>query len=175
MLKLTSMNLGIVHFTDIHFTKNTDLGNKTVQICNAILREFSSVDNIIFVVSGDIACSGTAIEYKKAKGFFSVLKQLLTGERPNLKIDYVFVPGNHDCNLGERDTQLRKNAVANVNYQTLGSDDSVIDLCLEVQQEFWNFYSDYSPIPTNKLYYQVNKKVGNKVISFACLNTAWMS
>lgn len=168
------MEITLIHLTDIHFTVKTDLTNKTAMLARAVLCEVKKSDAIYFIISGDIAFSGKENEYKKAKSFLSVLKTLIHGEMPNLKIHYVIVPGNHDCNY-VHNTQLRINALKNITYQTLGEDSSVTDLCLTTQDDFWSFYSNFNPIPLDKLYFIIKHEFANINLIFHCVNTSWMS
>lgn len=130
------MKIAILHLTDIHFTEKTDLNHKINSLCRVILNDTVNIGKLYIVLSGDIVFSGQKNEYDKARKYFSVLKTMLTGERKGLLIRFVIVPGNHDCNFTINDTQLRKNSIKNINYDSIGTDNSVIDLCTKVQDEF---------------------------------------
>jgi len=169
------MTIGIAHFTDIHFTVQTNLDNKLKSCIDALRNDFYGVSKIYFVLSGDIAFSGKKVEYELAKAFFGRLKMLLEMHHTGVLVHFVIVPGNHDCNIDEYDSQIRINQLNNLNYKSLGSDNSVTDICLKVQDDFWDYYKLYNPIPVNKLFYQVCDKVDDFNICFHCINTAWMS
>lgn len=168
------MNVGIVHITDIHFSDKTNLGNKPLALANVMVNDLFDIEKLYIVISGDIANTGARVEYSKAKGFLSAVKKYFLEKQPNKEIGYVIVPGNHDCDFRD-DNDLRKTIISNMSYDTLGNDNSVIDLCLGVQKEFWGFYGFYNTIPTNKMHYTVTDKIGNTTINFQCYNTAWMS
>jgi hypothetical protein len=164
---------GIIHLSDIHFSIDTRL--ETSLFFNAIRDEFMQCSKLFFVVSGDIAKTGKASEYEKALDFFTDVVDRLKHRYPELEIRYIFVPGNHDCNF-DIDSDLRKNTINNINYNTIGNDNSILDACLGVQSDFWNFYDLVCEnLPQNKLYYRIKDIVGNKTICFHCFNTAWMS
>ena len=164
---------GIIHLSDIHFSIDTSL--KVDLFFNAIRDEFLGCSKIFFVISGDIANTGKASEYEKALDFFTDVAHKLQHRYPDSEIRYIPVPGNHDCNF-ERDTQLRQNAVNNVDYDSLGNDNSILETCLKVQSDFWDFYGLVcDSLPENKAYYRIKDKIGNKSICFHCFNTAWMS
>jgi len=163
-----------VHLTDLHFSSKTNLIDKTEPFCRAVITDLRAVSKVFFVISGDIAFSGKREEFNNAQRFFSMIKQLIKAELPAIEIRFVIVPGNHDCNF-EHDVQLRRNAIKSINYLTLGDDNSVIDQCLTVQKEFWNFYSSFEKEPEDKLFYQLVEEVGGHKIAFHCINTAWMS
>jgi Calcineurin-like phosphoesterase len=169
------MKIGILHLTDIHFTEKTRLDSKMNSFCRALINDLSDIKKVYVIISGDIAFSGKKEEYEQAKKFLSVSKTLITSELKNLEFKYIVVPGNHDCNIAKYDNQLRKNILMNINYQTIGTDNSVIDLCLNVQTDFWDFYKNYNKTPDNKLFYTIEDIVEDRKICFHCMNTAWMS
>lgn len=168
------MNIAIVHLTDLHFTAKTNLTIKIEPFCRAAIKDLRGIEHVFVVISGDIAFSGKEEEYQSAKSFISTIKQLLHAELPRIKINFVITPGNHDCNF-DFDVQLRKNAIQSVNYLSLGDDSSVIDQCLIVQKDFWEFYSDFYVVPNDKMFYQITEDVDGRTVAFHCINTAWMS
>ncbi len=168
------MNIGILHLTDIHFSETTNLGGKTLALANVLSNDLYDVEKIFIVISGDIANTGARNEYSKAKLFIAALEKIFLDKHPNKSIRYVMVPGNHDCDFS-LDSDLRKTVISNINYDTLGSDNSVMDLCLGVQKDFWGFFGFYNALPSNKLSYIIKDKVGEFNIDFHCFNTAWMS
>ncbi|EKO23129.1 metallophosphoesterase family protein [Leptospira interrogans] len=168
------MNIGILHLTDIHFSPETDVSNKINGIANILTSNLQTCKIIFLIISGDIANKGTAQEYEVAKTFIEKLSMAIKHAKKNVEIRYIFVPGNHDCNL-EKDSQVRRNLIRDINYRSLGTDNTVIDFSLIVQEDFWNFYSGYRAIPENKLYFKIQEKIESYTICFHCLNTAWMS
>jgi len=169
------MKVALVHFTDIHFTIKTDLNAKIHPFCQALIKDLRGINNAYLILSGDIAFSGKEEEYEKAKKFISTITQLIVAQLTSIVIKYIIVPGNHDCNFEKFNTQARRNAIENINYQTIGNDNSVFELCLKVQSEFWQFYSGYNSIPVDKMFYQFTDNVEGKKIIFNCINSAWMS
>lgn len=159
----------------MHFTEKTDIKKKTLDLCKVLINEARNRSHIYLIASGDIAFSGKDAEYQIASKFFSTIKQLLQNNDPTLIIEFLFVPGNHDCDFGDLDTQMRKIALNNLSYLTLGSDNSVIDTCLAVQRSFWQFYKQYQSEPSDKLFYVVKKTINETDIFFYCINTAWTS
>lgn len=168
------MEITLVHLTDIHFSKKTDLKSKTEPLARAILTELGSSSVLYFVISGDITFSGKPEEYEMAKKYLSLIKTLLKGAQPNLEIHYIVVPGNHDLNF-DYNTQVRINSLNNMNYDSIGEDKSVINICLEAQKDFWNFYENYRSVPQDKMFYKISNIHAGKTVNFYCLNTAWMS
>jgi GTPase SAR1 family protein len=163
------MRIGILHLSDLHFSTNQKLENKFKALNSAIHVESHNVSRLFVVVTGDIAFSGKQEEYEKFKTLFDRIAIQLT-----VPVEKIIVPGNHDCNF-DKNNQLRDNTIISVDYNIVGDDKSVIDSCLTVQQDFWNFFKQYQTIPENRLYYTVDYNLGKKKIKFICLNSAWMS
>lgn len=168
------MKISLIHLTDLHFTVKTASSDKVNALCAAIITQIRNSDACYVISSGDIAYSGSPEEFEVAKKFYSIIKQLVRNALPAVQLDFLFTPGNHDCFL-KNETQLRKALLQNVSYQSLGSDSSIINQCIQVQDAFWDFYKNYQELPKNKLLYQVIKTHGNKKIVFNLMNTAWMS
>lgn len=168
------MNIGIIHLTDIHISETTNLSNKVGLLCQAVKNHLLNVTRLYIVVSGDIANTGAKKEYDLASHFLKLIKQLLLSGRSDLDIKIILTPGNHDCDFSSN-TQLRNNSINSLSYSSLGKDNSVSNLCLEVQNNFWDFYSNFNPVPNEKLYYTIEDRIGNEIIAFNCINTAWCS
>ncbi|MCU0457657.1 MAG: metallophosphoesterase [Bacteroidales bacterium] len=168
------MRAAILHFTDLHFKESGNyLISLTQKIFSAIRLDLFDIEQIFIVISGDIVDKGQNLGYSEARDFICDLQKLILTDRPGRKVNIVIVPGNHDCNF-LYDNQLRKNSIQTVNYETIGQDNSVIDLCLSVQKDFWSFYEDFGAPPVNKLFFQMVVDDSSS-ICFNCINTAWMS
>ena len=164
------MEIGILHLTDIHFTKQSDLDSKITSLCKVFSNDFAEISKSYLVISGDIANNGKKEEYEKAQKFINKIQTYVS---KNLEIKIILVPGNHDCNF-DLDSQVRKNSIQQIDYNMLGDDNSVLETCLSVQKDFWCFYSNFNQIPEDKLSYQVIDDFDNKTICFHCHNTALM-
>lgn len=171
----TSLNIGIIHLSDIHFTiDNNHVSKKWQLLFKALKDDFLNCSNVYIVVSGDVANSGNPAEYKIAKSHFSELLEQLKTRYKSTKFKFILTPGNHDCDFSN-ESQLRINTVKTINYETIGKDNSVINMCLAVQSPFWEFYSLIEPNPDNKMYYKISDEIFDKKVCFHCFNTAWMS
>ncbi len=170
-----SVNFGIIHLSDIHFsTEKNFIKPKFNSFFNSLKDDFQNCDHIFIVVSGDIADKGRSAEYEVAFDFFVSLSDNLKKRYVSTNIGFIFTPGNHDCNF-LAEPKLRQNAILNINYDTLGSDNSVINNCIQIQSDFWNFFSLYCEVPQNKLFYRITEEINHKKICFHCFNTSWMS
>ncbi|EKD25314.1 MAG: hypothetical protein ACD_80C00085G0002, partial [uncultured bacterium (gcode 4)] len=165
------MHIGIIHLTDLHISADTVLQDKIESLCRSLVSDLKEVSKVFLVLSGDLANSGQPSEYVVVK---SLIDQILNSIDESKRVEIVMVPGNHDCNY-QHETQLRKNTVGTVNYETLGNDDSVLNNCLSVQNDFWSFYEQYNQLPDKRLYYQDTYLVDGFVVKFHCYNTSWMS
>jgi hypothetical protein len=175
MINSESNQFGIIHLSDIHFSSEKDfITAKFDSFFNSLKDDFLDCGYIFVVISGDIANHGFDEEYSKALDFLSELYDKLSIRYKSIVIRSVFIPGNHDCNFSF-DSQLRQNTIKDIYYDKLGSDNSVIDTCINVQGCFWNFYALYNEVPETKLYYKIIEKIQDKKICFHCFNTAWMS
>jgi len=173
---ITTPNVGIIHLSDIHFSDEINFFNeeKRELLFRALKNDFSNCLFVYIVVSGDIANSGKLREYEVALNFFTTLSDLLSERYSSTQFKLVFVPGNHDCNF-DLDTQARINDIKNINYETIGTDDSVIQTCLQVQSDFWDFYGCFNDMFNDKIYYRIIDTIADKKLCFHCFNTAWMS
>jgi len=169
-------NVGIIHLSDTHFSDEINFLNKEKWelLFRALKDDFSNCLFVYIVVSGDIANSGKSREYEVALDFFIKLSDLLRERYSSTQFKFVFVPGNHDCNF-DLDTQARRNDIKNINYETIGTDDSVIQTCLQVQSNFWDFYDYFNDMPKSKIYYRIIDTIADKKLCFHCFNTAWMT
>ncbi len=162
------MEIGLIHITDLHLEDTTNITDRIFSLCAVINNDLSVVNKRYLIITGDIVNHGRAEQYAKANEIF---KRILN----DCKIDkIIMVPGNHDCNFNY-DNQIRKNIIKNIDYNTLGNDGSVIAQAIEVQKDFWNFYSKFNELPNSKLAYEIIDRINNVKISFKCFNTAWMS
>jgi len=170
-----SSNIGIIHLSDIHFTVDKNhLQDRWQLLYQALKDDFLNCSFVYTVISGDIANTGNKAEYVVAQTYLAKLLENLKLRYPKSNFRFVLAPGNHDCDFSA-ESQVRVNAVKNITYDTIGKDDSVIEMATNVQSPFWEFYGYHSELPNNKLYYRISDKIGKKSVCFHCLNTAWMS
>ena len=97
------MNISILQLSDIHFkNKNNSVLNKTDKIFDAIKNEIDDSKYLFIIFTGDIAFSGRKNEYKEAKSFITELKTLIQDYNSELLIEFIFTPGNHDCDFSKK-------------------------------------------------------------------------
>lgn len=96
---------------------------------------------LLICVTGDIAFSGTEEQYVLAELFFDEMYEKIINICTNLDIQFVFVPGNHDCDFKDS-----KNTVRNtiINSDTLNMDDSdTVETCISIQKNYFDFVKGY--------------------------------
>ncbi len=169
------MKIGILHLTDLHIKSEKNFAiDRLNKLISAIRIDFNNLKYIYVVISGDIIDKGIIKNYPIVSVFLDNLKTQLN-ETVNIdNVKFIITPGNHDCDFKE-ENQLRRVIIQSLNYNTIKEDNSVIDLCVSIQESFWNFYERYNKIPNNKLLYQVIDEIEENTICFNCLNTSWMS
>lgn len=160
----------------MHFNKSENwISDKINSIKDAIKSNYINIDKAYFILTGDISNTGQKEEFAEATVFLKYLYIALKEVNPEVKIGMINTPGNHDCNF-DKDNQIRKVSLAKMDYRTIGDKDlSVIDSCISIQNDFWDYYKQFTTIPESKLFYQLKDSIKNKKICINCYNTAWMS
>lgn len=170
------MKVSILHLSDIHFSliRNNPILDLTEAIASAISGQPYG-DNIIIVVSGDIAFSGRKEEYDIASSFFEDL-QLKIDERTKILPSLIIVPGNHDCDFTLND-QTREIVLNSISSSVI--EQATYKLGTSVQVEYDAFAANTSADLKNcaeGIGYKIKQlKMIGGVITFRLHNTAWMS
>src|SRR5437667_4390765 len=130
------MNTLILHLSDIHFKDTSDpILNRIPSIVAAVRSAAQDVGLCIVVVTGDIAWAGLESQYEVAKGFFLSLKNELLSTASVAAVQYVIVPGNHDCNFPRHDLARRLliESIQKDPSLACDKDPSLIGSCVGVQ------------------------------------------
>src|SRR5215207_6788786 len=108
------MKLAVLQIGDIHFKET---GNPVAARAKKIKQAFQSlsaeIDACVIAVAGDVAFSGKKAEYGVAETFFSELREQIESITPSIRVEFVIVPGNHDCDLGG-DQELRDELIEGI-------------------------------------------------------------
>lgn len=176
---MPATNLLIVHFSDLHIRTVEDaILKRAKQLAAATYSQLPQVENVLIAVSGDIAWSGRAEEYTLASEFLDEFVSEIHKESPNVRVDIVVCPGNHDVDFREHD-EVRDAVLAKV--RAIGTKDvssKLIAAATAVQDNFFAFRERVSTLALefdNKLVWEHRIQVGAKSIGIRCLNVAWMS
>lgn len=172
------MNLLIVHLSDIHLKSNSDPILKRTEAITASLRPYlPHVAVIAIVVSGDIAQSGSAEEYKVATRLFVDLRARLKGEA-GVSIHLIFAPGNHDCDF--RGDQATRQLVVDAMLKHSGTlPESFLKTATKVQSNFISFRKSLETknivVSEDQLWTCYSISVDGFKVAFDVLNASWMS
>jgi len=162
----------IIHLSDVHCkAKSANYSSFASSIAAAAKSHRSSVDNVIVVVTGDIAFSGQEKEYDVAKDFFDEVRRLLNP----YKVDFVCCPGNHD-NCFDGVGQARKMLIGAV-MQENSYDQGVVDVITRPQENYRQFNSKYvSNVVKHENLSTVHEfKFNNTTVMINSLNSVWMA
>jgi len=174
------MRVAIVHFSDIHFRQ---AGNPIVDALDQVVRAVNSADAqvslFLVVISGDIAFSGDFLEYEVARGFLKEFRDRLQALRPDAAIEYVTVPGNHDCAIPENETTLRKTLISGVipSMQEEKQDGALLAEIAKAQANYNRFRSSIqsAETPWNGICEKVMISHKGRTIQLNLYNTALLS
>lgn len=171
------MKLLILQLSDIHIkSKNDKIFSRKSYISEALRNLTDSVDLCVIAVTGDIAYSGSIEQYEESLELFETLKSEIPLVLNNSKLEFVSIPGNHDCdfNLASR----VRSSVMQVVKQDGIVDESIINSATVVQRDFFaiqDVYFNRHLERENKLYWQYKFVHGKSTVIFSCFNTAWLS
>jgi len=172
------MRLAIVHLSDIHLsTEDKDFLARAQDISRAAGADTTKIDCAVVVVSGDIAKSGKRSEYEMVLDFFTELSSGLQKSMGVGEVQFVVVPGNHDCDF-DSDNYTRHT----IGDSILGEgevDGSVVEKLTAIQNAYFDFASLVMPEAIrsgmDKVCCLRDITVGSKIVRFMCYNTAWMA
>jgi hypothetical protein len=173
------MTAVVLHLSDIHIRGAQDpILQQGSGIAACTFPDLVEATTIFIVVSGDIAFSGKVEQYEAAELLFGNIREEIQREKPEIKIHFVFVPGNHDCDfeIGGRPRILSLNAVREDINQL---DEDVIELAVSVQSEFRKFaarlHTKDETRAGDNLWTSHRFTVEDKELVFDGINVSWCS
>lgn len=175
------MRISIIHLSDIHFQAASNaLRSRLEKLVAAIRPMLNTSEAAIIAVTGDISFSGEEEEYRVAFEFFSGVKTLLDGFYPEMPIEFVFIPGNHDCNFrDEGDARPALLQTLPGKIDDLDPAGEIVTRISDVQGNFFSFQGRFNGLGAKagpeRLRYQSKVQLGQASIVLDCYNTAWMS
>ena len=173
------MRVLILHLSDIHLKHDASSNpvlSRCPQIVSSIAGLITNPDYCFVVVTGDIAFSGHVFDYGLADQMLGELKQSLHSRLPNTTVQFILVPGNHDCDLS-RPNPIRDALLPTGNNPPL---DEIVQECAKVQANYEAFANRWMlPDTTSASGYCAHRVVEQDteagVIEFRLVNSAWMS
>lgn len=172
--------LGIIHISDIHLIDGVNTATERIpQVKSAVVSEAYDTDDLLLIVSGDVAFSGKQKQYSIATGLIHELENQL---RAIPKVNFVgtaVLPGNHDCDF-DNEGEVRPALLSTVAERIEGIDAAgdFVEQVLRVQEEFFRFEELISGKPRHKsqrLAWIHEFKAAFGTVVVRCLNTAWLS
>jgi GTPase SAR1 family protein len=172
------MKCALVHISDLHVANNTKLVSSELfsNFTNRIKDIISGCDSVIFTISGDITDNGFQTQFTIVEDVIALLRQNINRDIPEIDIQFLFTPGNHDNDLTNFQStrndvieKIRKNKTYNI--------DEVITCC-SVQKNFFEFASKYGFIDVdyhNQLVYAGTYNLDDINLYLICINTSWLS
>ena len=185
------MELVITQLTDIHISGKDDLDillSRTSSIVGAIAEVIRKPEDtlLLICVTGDIANTGAIEEYEVASAFFDdIAGKIARRYADGLYFQFVFIPGNHDCDFRNKMMPARNSIITSKNLNC--DDQGTIEICTSIQQNFFDFVEGFSkknlcmPIKRDSIY--TENVISNDTkedwrkwtIKLHCINTAWCS
>ena len=126
--------IAILHLSDIHIgEQDNPIASRVNAVAAALRAEALTLDACFIVLSGDVAFSGLAVEYSIARQLLSRLHQKITSDHPTAHVEYVVVPGNHDCDF-QQSSDLRELVIENIEKRdAIDVDGGIVRSCLSLQ------------------------------------------
>ena len=179
------MKIAFLHLSDIHFEDNKDwVINKASLIAKSAVGSVfeDSIKALFIIVSGDVANKGSKSQYDIAEKFFYEIYYHLETEL-SCPIKFVFVPGNHDCDLSDKsEARARITIIESIlkDSTPFTTEDKMYRQCLDVQKNFFEFVSqfndDEAKFPDKpEIFYRLGFQIEDKQVDFNCYNTAWLT
>jgi hypothetical protein len=178
-IKGAEMKTAILHLSDIHIDHaRHPILKRADRIARAVASSGHAIRHIIVVVTGDVAWSGTKAEYNLARTFFDDLSTRLKELTEGADLSYVFVPGNHDCDLTTA-SDVRQQDVIETKLPGLDLNGDLATHFVAVQAEFFQFTCPYegesfTSTPA-QLCHSRTVRSGDATLRFCCFNTAWLT
>ena len=174
----------ILQLSDIHIRHNTDLVLTRVdKIVDAVKNLEAGLDQLVCLVSGDIAYSGSEEEYLIAYEFFDTLTASIRSKLKPLNCRYVVIPGNHDCDFSDT-SAIRDSILPNVKSKPeLLTEQSHLEICTQPLKKYFEFATvlpllELVPNEAGASHLLVNEykhTINDETITFLCYNTAILS
>lgn len=173
------MKIAIIQISDIHISSSRDFVISRLEYAIKSARPIiNECQKAIIVITGDIANTGKTIEYDVAYDYFTRFSAGIIQENPYIdSVEYILVPGNHDCEFTEEHKVLRGALIEHVQKDDSSIDKLVANQLLEVQSNFWNFYNRLTDRgDTPFVSKQVVVNCGENIeLTFHCYNTSLLS
>lgn len=174
----------MLHISDLHFKDNevNSAISKSTNLVHAIKNKTHGITYLFIVVTGDMAYSGKQTEFELVYKYLQKIKDNLLNANDQLNIEFVFSPGNHDCDFSNESKEsirkiLRESALLKPN----DIEHPVSMQITEVEKNYFDFIQKFNSYKyvnqdlSNNLFIKYEYDIDGFKISFNAFNTAWMS
>jgi hypothetical protein len=172
------MRLSIVQLSDIHFcAAQNSVESRVAQLAAAICSTDPICTEYVVFLTGDVAQSGQEDEYTIAVEFLKTLSAEMRKFRTGSKVQFLSIPGNHDCHLPQEEIQLRE-ALVQAIHTTLQEEPnpSILRTLLKSQEPYFKFFQGTTSLPIdNQLCSSHIIPFDTHRIQFNLYNTALLS
>ncbi len=175
----------LVHLTDIHLHDDYDfdlLLKRNDALAGALCEQISDQNTKMFLcITGDIVFSGKQDEYTAAGLIFDDLCENIKNRFPSVDIQFIFVPGNHDCDFTSSKINIRQAILSSPNCNVY--DEEIFKSLTDIQSSFFCFLKEFGlkyktiGCKNNQIISIYNFKVddwGYRLV-FHCINTSFCS
>lgn len=164
------MSIEIIQISDLHYA--VDNGNiildKILKIKELCATKDMSTKLLIFAICGDITQSGKKEEYEEVFLAFEELIESIKKEYPNILINIVSVPGNHDCNH-----EIESSMIDSIGKNLSNTPDAAIINFFQKRQEAYFEIFEPSCLDGEKSCWMKNIKTPDDYeLNFFCFNTS---
>ena len=171
------MKVSIVNFSDVHFISDKDsILEKKDKIIKAIISRTRDADKILYIMNGDSAFGGKEEQYNLAFDFFQDIISKTNGN------DFFCVPGNHDCDFEQMDTEMRKVVIDAINNSEKDQTSMINEVIIQKNYDTYsqifydNWSSDIKVVNENEIVKSIDILIKKEVkIKLNLFNTAWDS
>lgn len=172
----------LVQLSDIHFKDNAR--NAVLTRTEAIVAAVGSCafgpdKDLVIVLSGDLAFKGSEAEFGIAGAFLDDLRGRFEASGEYGQVQWVVVPGNHDCVLPPEDQDAARLTLADQVIAKQDYRESMLEGCLKAQDNYFAFVSRHFGLSfdtvQDKLYRFQVLDLGGHQLGFHLFNTAWLS
>lgn len=169
------MKVAIIQISDIHISGMRNfIISRVKHIAKSARAITDSCDRIIMTIAGDIVDKGKPEEYVVALSFFKQLEEEILQNNDNVKnIDYIMVPGNHDCTLSDTE-HVRDALIASALRDTKSVPIDISSILLQAQQNYWDFSEKLTGRKVkDRISHELTLKLDDEyTMTFLCYNTS---
>lgn len=132
------MSVQIIQLSDIHLSKENSsyILDKITSIRSIVGVKDINVDAVLILICGDLVQAGMKEEYDQLELCLSCLKEEIQYTYSDLFVQYIFIPGNHDCDFNKNENLCNALTESSLEYKIK---EEVLSCFLSRQENFFKF------------------------------------